>query len=31
LARLKRWIDRGDGRPLESDFARANEVREQMG
>ena len=31
LARLKRWIDRGDGRALESDFARANEVREQMG
>ena len=31
LARLKRWIDRGDGRALERDFARANEVREQMG
>ena len=31
LARLKRWIDRGDGRALESDFARANEAREQMG
>lgn len=31
LARLKRWIDRGDGRALESDFARANEIREQMG
>lgn len=31
LARLKRWIDRGNGRALESDFARANEVREQMG
>jgi prephenate dehydrogenase len=30
LARLKRWIDRGDGRALESEFARANEVREQM-
>ena len=31
LARLKRWIDRGDGRALESNFARANEAREQMG
>jgi prephenate dehydrogenase len=31
LSRLKRWIDRGDGRALESAFARANAVREQMG
>ena len=31
LSRLKRWIDRGDGRALERDFARANEIREQMG
>jgi prephenate dehydrogenase len=31
LSRLKRWVDRGDGRALESDFARANAVREQMG
>ena len=31
LARLKRWVDRGNGRALERDFARANEVREQMG
>lgn len=31
LARLKRWIDQGDGRALESDFARANEAREHMG
>ena len=30
LARLKRWVDRGNGRALERDFARANEVREQM-
>jgi hypothetical protein len=31
LSRLKRGIDRGDGRALESAFARANEVRERMG
>jgi prephenate dehydrogenase len=31
LSRLKRWIDRGDGRALESAFARANAAREQMG
>lgn len=31
LARLKRWIERGDGRSLERDFARANEVRKEMG
>lgn len=31
LSRLKRWIDSGNGRALENDFARANEIREQMG
>ena len=30
LERMKRWIDKGDGRALEGEFARANEVREQM-
>ena len=31
LARMKRWIDQGNGQALEHDFAHANEVREQMG
>lgn len=31
LERMKRWIDSGNGRALESAFARANEIREQMG
>ena len=31
LERMKRCIERGDGRALESDFARANEIRERMG
>jgi len=31
LERIKRWIDSGNGRALESAFARANEIREQMG
>ena len=30
LERMKRWIDRSNARALESEFARANEVREQM-
>ncbi len=30
LERMKRWIDRSNARALERDFARANEVREQM-
>jgi prephenate dehydrogenase len=30
LARMKRWIDGSDGRSIENEFARANEVREQM-
>jgi len=31
LERIKRWIDSGNGRALESAFARANEIRQQMG
>ncbi len=31
LERIKRWVDSGNGRALESAFARANEIREQMG
>jgi len=31
LERMKRWVDSGNGRALESAFARANEIREQMG
>ena len=31
LERMKRWIDSGNGRALERAFARANEIREQMG
>jgi prephenate dehydrogenase len=31
LERMKRWIDSSNGRALESAFARANDVREQMG
>jgi prephenate dehydrogenase len=30
LERLKRWIDGGDGRALDREFANANEVREQL-
>lgn len=30
LERLKRWIDSSNGAALEGEFARANEVREQM-
>lgn len=31
LEQLRRWIGRGDGAALEREFARANEVREQIG
>jgi len=31
LERMKRWIDSDNGRALETAFARANEIREQMG
>lgn len=31
LQRIKRWIDDGNGRALEREFANANEVREQLG
>jgi len=30
LERMKRWIDAGNGQSLEHEFARANEVREQI-
>lgn len=30
LERMKRWIDSGNGRSLEHEFAHANEVREQI-
>ena len=30
LERMKRWIDTGNGRSLENEFAHANEVREQI-
>ena len=30
LQRMKRWIDKGDGRALESEFARANAIRAEM-
>jgi prephenate dehydrogenase len=30
LERLKRWIDGGNGRALDREFANANEVREQL-
>jgi prephenate dehydrogenase len=30
LQRIKRWIDSGDGRALESEFARANAIRAEM-
>jgi prephenate dehydrogenase len=31
LERMKRWIDGGNGRALDREFANANEVREQLG
>ncbi|HWO41145.1 MAG TPA: prephenate dehydrogenase/arogenate dehydrogenase family protein, partial [Candidatus Eisenbacteria bacterium] len=31
LEQLKRWIDQGKGDALENEFARANEIRSQMG
>lgn len=31
LERMKRWVDSGNGRALETAFVRANEIREQMG
>jgi prephenate dehydrogenase len=31
LERMKRWIDGGNGRALDQEFANANEVREQLG
>jgi len=31
LKRMKRWIDVGNGRALDREFANANEVREQLG
>jgi prephenate dehydrogenase len=31
LKRMKRWIDGGNGRALDQEFANANEVREQLG
>ena len=31
LEKMKRWIDRGDGRALEQEFARANGVRAEIG
>ncbi len=30
LQRMKHWIDNGDGRSLENEFARANAIREEM-
>ena len=30
LEKMKRWIDKGDGRSLEHEFAHANEVRAQI-
>ncbi len=30
LQRMKHWIDSGDGRSLENEFARANGIREEM-
>jgi prephenate dehydrogenase len=31
LERMKRWVDGGNGRALDREFANANEVREQLG
>ena len=31
LERMKRWVDRGDGRALDREFGNANEVRRQLG
>jgi len=30
LEKMKRWIDKGDGRSLEQEFARANQVRAEI-
>jgi prephenate dehydrogenase len=30
LEKMKRWIDKGDGRSLEQEFARANDVRAEI-